>query len=333
MQPADADGDHRHLELVGELAGMLAHDLANRLAVARLTAEVLGNRPDLPGDLADRVATVVTATTEASELVQQLSAVAGRRAAPAHEVDVGRLLQELTPLLRSALGRGSLVVAAGSALVRADRRDVEELLLRLVLSGRDRHNTDVSIDVRDDRDEVLVVVRRPADDAVSEPSTARIAALAEAAGGTFVAERGDDHRLLTVRLPAVAAGEGGVGPGEGIEAVTVLVVEDDPDLRDLVRDALEGEGHRVHAVGDADAAFIHPVVTQGRLDLLVTDVELPGRSGLELAAKLAADGIRILVISGHSEAVLGDDLPEGAVVLDKPFGVFELRASTRRALR
>src|SRR5205809_836669 len=79
MHPADVERrDVReldaHRQLVGELAEQLSHDLANRLAVARLTAEVLANRPDLPDDLAARVATVVHATSEAGDLVQQLSA-------------------------------------------------------------------------------------------------------------------------------------------------------------------------------------------------------------------------------------------------------------------
>lgn len=333
MQGADlGDDDRGQLELVGEVAGLLAHDLANRLAVARLTAEVLGNRPDLPGDLADRVATVVKATSEAGELVQQLSAVAGRRPAPPHEVDLGALVRDLAPLLQASIGRRTLMVSVGRAAVVADRRDLEELVLRLVVGGQGRRNSEIGITVRVDGSAARLLVTRPIDDPVTERAIERARELAVAGGGTCdVSEAGETHTTL-VRLPAVATDIDDVVPAPTGERMTVLVVEDDADLRHLVRGALVADGHRVDAVADADAALAHPVVTEGRLELLITDVELPGISGLELAEELSGRGVRVLVISGHGEAALGDALPAGAVVLDKPFGVLELRASMRLAL-
>lgn len=336
MQGADSRDDDRgadgQLELVGEVAALLAHDLANRLAVARLTAEVLGNRPDLPGDLAERVATVVKATGEAGELVQQLSAVAGRRPAPPHELDLGALVRDLAPLLQAAAGRRTVDVSARRALVVADRRDLEELVLRLVVGGRGRRNSEVGVTVRVEGEVASLRVTRDADDAVADDALQRARALAAVSGGTFeVTERGDTC-VATATMPAIAPGAGVPVPLPPGDRATVLVVEDDADLRDLVRGALAADGHHVDAVADAAAALAHPVVTEGRLDLLVTDVELPGISGLELAERLAGRGVRVLVISGHGEAALGDALPPGAIVLDKPFGVVDLRASMRLAL-
>lgn len=336
MQGADSRDDDcgadGQLELVGEVAALLAHDLANRLAVARLTAEVLGNRPDLPGDLADRVATVVKATGEAGELVQQLSAVAGRRPAPPHELDLGALVRDLAPLLQASAGRRTLDVSARRALVVADRRDLEELVLRLVVGGRGRRNSEVGITVRVDGEVAILRVTRAADDAVADKAVERARALAVVCGGTFEVTGSGDCCAATVTLPAVASSAGVSVPLPAGERATVLVVEDDADLRDLVRGALAADGHRVDAVADGAAALAHPVVTEGRLDLLVTDVELPGISGLELAERLSGSGVRVLVISGHGEAALGDALPAGAIVLDKPFGVVDLRASMRLAL-
>ena len=335
MQGADSRDDHGaegQLELVGEVAALLAHDLANRLAVARLTAEVLGNRPDLPGDLADRVATVVKATGEAGELVQQLSAVAGRRPAPPHELDLGVLVHDLTPLLQASVGRRTLDVSTRRAPVVADRRDLEELVLRLVVGGRGRRTSEVGVTVRVDGELATLRVTRAADDAVAEKALDRARALAATCGGTFEVTGSGECRAATVTLPAVPSGGGIAVPLPPGERATVLVVEDDADLRDLVRGALAADGHRVDAVADAAAALAHPVVTEGRLDLLVTDVELPGISGLELAERLSGSGVRVLVISGHGEAALSDALPAGAIVLDKPFGVVDLRASMRLAL-
>jgi two-component system cell cycle sensor histidine kinase/response regulator CckA len=111
----------------------------------------------------------------------------------------------------------------------------------------------------------------------------------------------------------------------------VLVVDDDPDLRELVCCALEAVGHRVTAVGDADTALAHPAVASGQVGLLLTDVDLPGQSGLELADRFAAAGVQVLVMTGHgASAVAG--LPARVQVLDKPFSIPALRARVRAAL-
>ena len=332
MQPAEVeDGDvaavAAHRELVGELAEHLSHDLANRLAVARLTAEVLANRPDLPGDLAERVATVVRATSDAGDLVQQLSAVAGRRPSPPHRLDVARVVAELADLLRAGLGRRTLELAVGPAVVLADRRDVEEVVLRLVLGGP-RHGSDetIALSVATDGDDVVMVVRRPSE--VPAGALARVAELVPVRTTALP----DGGQELTVRYPALVEEQLEVVHVPVPEGAVVLVVEDDADLRELVCGALEADGHTVEGVADAAQALAHPLVTDGKVELLVTDVELPGMSGLELAERLLAAGVRAVVMSGHREAGLGDDVPKGALVLDKPFGVPDLRARAREAL-
>lgn len=329
MQPADAerrdlDAHHR---LVGELAERVTHDLANRLAVARLTAEVLANRGDLPGDLAGRVATVVQATGEAGELVQRLSAIAGRRPAPPHRVDLAAVVTDLTGLLRAALGRRQLEVRTQAAPLVADRRDIEEIVLRLVLAGPPgAAGEGIAVAVHPDGDDVVMVVRQP-----SELSPSSLARLTQLAPVTSVALPGGGQEH-TVRLAGAPEGVPGTVPVPTGDGGRVLVVEDDTDLRELVVEALAADGHTVDGVADATSALEHRWVAAGELELLVTDVELPGMSGLELAERLSATGVALVVMSGHGEDALGV-LPAGALVLDKPFGVPDLRSRARQALR
>jgi CheY-like chemotaxis protein len=324
MQPAELSPGTdaalaAHRELVGELAEQLAHELANRLAVARLTAEVLANRPDLPGDLDDRVATVVRATSDAGDLVQHLSAVAGRRPAPAHRLDLAKVTSELASLLRAGLGRRPLDLVVGPALVTADRRDVEEVVLRLVLGGeRGPVEEGIALSVATDGDDVVVSVRRP----TPLPATA-LARVQELVPSLAVA--GDDH---VIRWPALVEERLEVVPVPAPVGAVVLVVEDDTDLRELVCGALAADGYAVEGVADAAAALAHAT----DVELLVTDVELPGMSGLDLAEDFLRRGIRVLVMSGHGEAALGDDVPAGARLLDKPFGVPDLRTAAKEAL-
>jgi CheY-like chemotaxis protein len=171
-----------------------------------------------------------------------------------------------------------------------------------------------------------MVVRRLS--ALPGSALVRVGALAPVATVTLP----DGTYEHTVRFPAVVEAPLDVVRVPSPTGAYVLVVEDDTDLRSLVCDALAADGHAVEGVADAHLALTHPMVTDGHIQLLVTDVELPGMSGLELAGQLAGRGISVVVMSGHGEAALGAALPAGALVLDKPFGVPDLRARAREAL-
>lgn len=106
---------------------------------------------------------------------------------------------------------------------------------------------------------------------------------------------------------------------------TVLVVEDDPAVRQLAATVLRLAGCDVLGAGTvAEARNLldrHP----GPIAVVVTDLALPDGSGVELSAAAAAlrPGIRVLVISGWPAAAA--DLPHGVAFLDKPFTASALR--------
>jgi diguanylate cyclase (GGDEF)-like protein len=116
----------------------------------------------------------------------------------------------------------------------------------------------------------------------------------------------------------------------------VLVVDDDPDIRNLVAARLEGEGYRVSTAPDAEAAL---AAAQASLpDLMLVDVGLPGRDGYELCRQLAALGPGappVMFLTAHDDLrsrVTG--LDAGAVdYVGKPFHGDELLARVRAALR
>jgi two-component system chemotaxis response regulator CheY len=115
----------------------------------------------------------------------------------------------------------------------------------------------------------------------------------------------------------------------------ILLVDDDPDVRLLTRTFLEHEGYSVFSSGDAERAMqIFRSVPQ--IDLLVTDVYMPGQSGMELARELKGirNAVRVLLISGGAlevEQAAGLQA-EGWSFLAKPFRLPELLATVHRIL-
>jgi two-component system, cell cycle sensor histidine kinase and response regulator CckA len=115
---------------------------------------------------------------------------------------------------------------------------------------------------------------------------------------------------------------------------TVMVVEDDVAVRDLVRIMLEANGYRVLAVDDADEAA--RLCTERAIDLLLTDVVMPEVNGRALAERLSglAPGLRILFMSGYSDEAVHRHgvLGEHAAFLEKPFTERALTRKVREVL-
>jgi PAS domain S-box-containing protein len=115
---------------------------------------------------------------------------------------------------------------------------------------------------------------------------------------------------------------------------TVLVCEDEPELRALVRQVLEQRGYTVLEARNAAHALDIAAGHQGRIDLLLTDVIMPGLNGAELASRLERHpGLRVLFISGYADDVLGQrTVGTGIPLLAKPFGGAALARAVRTVL-
>lgn len=117
-------------------------------------------------------------------------------------------------------------------------------------------------------------------------------------------------------------------------AARILLVEDDAPTRELTEDIFRSRGYEVEAVADGEAA-LELVVADQRFDLLVTDIGLPGMSGLELISRIRGEGInlRILLMSGYEgpETHEREGSTLGATVLVKPFNLRDLLSAVERA--
>jgi len=125
--------------------------------------------------------------------------------------------------------------------------------------------------------------------------------------------------------------------GDGLHgSETVLVAEDNPAVRELVRDVLTMYGYTVLGAADGHEGLRVAQEHPGAIDLLLTDVEMPGMDGPEVAHRLAAlrPGMKVLYLSGRSLRDLGErglaDLQ--AHFLPKPFGLENLARKVREVL-
>ncbi|WP_414813044.1 ATP-binding protein [Pseudomonas lini] len=117
---------------------------------------------------------------------------------------------------------------------------------------------------------------------------------------------------------------------------TVLIVEDDPAVRVLVSAVLSELGYALVEAGDADSAV--PILDSGqRIDLLISDVGLPGMNGRQLAeiGRQYRPDLKVLFITGYAEhaAVRGGFLDPGMQMITKPFTFDLLTAKVREMIR
>jgi CheY-like chemotaxis protein len=140
-----------------------------------------------------------------------------------------------------------------------------------------------------------------------------IAEIAERASGTR-------HRLLPSAPPPV----------------TILIAEDEPTLRSMIRRTLVRSGHTVLEAADGELALAAARAHAGPIDLLVTDVVMPNLGGAEAARLLASErpGLGVLFMSGYSwgESLPPSDPAKGIAYLQKPFDTKTLEARVAELL-
>jgi len=133
--------------------------------------------------------------------------------------------------------------------------------------------------------------------------------------------------------PAVVAVESRkVEPG----TETILLVEDEANLRYLARQFLEKQGYKVIEAADGAVAMQIAVAHEATIHLLLTDVIMPGMNGRELAQRIAEirPNVKILYMSGYTENVIGHNgmLDAGVRLLQKPFNLRDLKTKVREVL-
>jgi CheY-like chemotaxis protein len=117
---------------------------------------------------------------------------------------------------------------------------------------------------------------------------------------------------------------------------TVLLVEDEESVRQLVRDTLTAKGYRVLEAEHGEAGVAAAAGHRGKIDLVITDVVMPGMGGREMVKALAQTrpNTKVLYLSGYTEDAIVNDgsIEKGTAFLQKPFTLQNLSRKVREVL-
>jgi PAS domain S-box-containing protein len=123
-----------------------------------------------------------------------------------------------------------------------------------------------------------------------------------------------------------------IAPFSGVSA-TILLVEDEAALRNAICSFLQSNGYAVLAAGDGKEAIEIAEKHRGIIDIMLTDLVMPGMDGIEVVSAIAPlhPGMHIVYMSGYTERTV-ELLHAGAVLLKKPFSLSELAGQLRAVL-
>jgi hypothetical protein len=381
------------MEAIGSLAGGVAHDFNNLLAAilnyvafvsdgigAELEKRPVEARVQLTAVLSD-VAQIGAAAERAAGLTHQLLSFARREVRNLEVLDINEIVREVETLLRRTLGEHvGLVTLSGRDLkpVRADRGQMEQILLNLAVNARDAMPNGGTLTIVTENfvvdDEFAAL--HPVIDAgpfvrmrVSDTGTGMDRETLDRAFEPFFSTKPKDkgtglglatvygivsqtgglvelHSVVgtgttvTILLPSVAAAVTVPEPPRPLHGhrggETILVVEDEELVLDVASRILLQHGYHVLVARSGTEAFELMKRHLDTIDLLLTDVVMPGITGKEVAERFSErrPEIRVLYMSGYPESVVASQgvVDQGIRLMSKPFNAADLLDHVRAVL-
>jgi two-component system cell cycle sensor histidine kinase/response regulator CckA len=354
------------MEAVGRLAGGIAHDFNNLLTVISGRSELILVRLRADDPIRGDVELIKRVAERAATLTRQLLAFSRKQVLQTRVVALDTIIADLEPMLQRLIGETVELVTTiqpGVSRIMADVAQIEQVVLNLVVNARDAMPAGgrVSITLADEDAHVVLAVTDTGDGipvdvqarifepffTTKEPGKGTGLGLAMVYGivkqhdGTITVEstpgEGTTFRVRLPRVDALPAADAAPAPGRPTRGTgTVLLVEDENEVRDLARDILADAGFAVLEAATPGEALRAADRHAGTIDLVVTDVVMPEMSGRELAARLLTrrPGLKVLYISGYNEDAIAQHgvLDPGTTLLAKPFMPDELRRTVAMLL-
>jgi signal transduction histidine kinase len=358
------------MEAVGRLAGGVAHDFNNLLTVMLGRIDILLEDMKEDDPLRQEVRFIEGAAERAGALTGQLLAFGRKQVLQRRLVDINQVVRNFEAMLQRLIGEQVSLATRlddGLGTIRADPGQLEQILINLAINARDAVPAGGTI-IIETRSGALpgsdtpcvVMMVRDAGTGMTPEVRARVFepffTTKEVGKGTglglttvygIVKQHDGEVELDTapgvgtevrVFLPCAGGpsevpdvGTSTTAPGSG----TVMIVEDEPQVRALASRILRKEGYAVLEAADGEEA-LRLAKGPAHIDLLLTDVVMPGMSGSELAGRLRelrAD-IKIIYMSGYTHDMIDRHgvFEPGIAFLQKPFNARVLARAVHEAL-
>lgn len=343
------------MEAVGRLAGGIAHDFNNLLTVidgyARMTLEDMAAAEPLRGSLEE----ILKAVARATSLTRQILAFSRRHSAQPQVLDLNQVVRNMEKMLRRLLSENielRTALTAEPVRLKADQAQMEQVIMNLVVNACDAmpHGGVVTIETGMAADGAATLVvsdtGRGMDSDTQlhlfEPFFTTKAAgkgtglglsmvheIVSRARGRITVESqpgcGARFRILFPRAEEPCRAAQRPGPPSDVRrgSETILVVEDEPEVRRLVHRILHRQGYRVLEASSGEEALAMYRDHPERIPLLITDVILRQMNGRELYERLRhlRPDLKVVYMSGYPDDALARHgvLEDGTHFLRKPF--------------
>ena len=359
------------MEAVGLLAGGVAHDFNNVLTAIMGAATLL--RTSLSGKEHNRahLDAIESAAERGARLTRQLLAFGSKQMLEPAPLDLNTVVEGLSSMLRRLIPatiRVELHLEPGLPPVFVDAGQVEQIIVNLVLNARDAmpdggalslstatgaagprtivlevKDTGVGMDLVTQARifEPFFTTKQPGVGTGLGLST--VYGIVKQSGGTVTVSsapgRGaafrvefpsmaDHSQVARVHKPDVAAV---MSPAK--VSATILIAEDDDAVRSIIKDVLELAGHTVLTTCHGEEAVEVARTHAGAIDLLITDMMMPYKTGDIVSAEVSQlrPGIGTILMSGYSDRLIDANDVSGHV-LQKPFTASELLALVERRI-
>jgi len=369
----------QRMEAIGRLAGGVAHDFNNLLTVILSYSELAREELPLGSELRPFLDEVILASQRGEGLTRQLLAFSRKQVMDLAPLSLSEVVGGVSTMLRRLIGEDIRIetrVSESLPLIKADRGQLEQVLMNLAVNARDAMpdggllevfadavtfgveealrldipaGAYVALHVRDNGTGMDEATRAR----VFEPffttkgvgkgtglGLATVYGIMRQLGGGVSLEtalgRGTTFHVFlpisttgTAAAPSKAAAAMGVGKG----GETILVVEDDAAVRAVLERVLGG-AYRIIMAATPNEALSLLRANAGQIDLVLSDVIMPGMNGRQLSVKMRelVPSLRVVFMSGYTDEAIEKYEVLHDHFLRKPFNLNELLTTIRAVL-
>jgi len=366
--------DSQKMEAVGRLAGGVAHDFNNILGIISGHAELLESSAASQVERG-RAEKIISATEKAASLTRQLLAFGRKQVMSLKLLDLATVLEGVSSMVDCLMGAEiqiSIQAKRGLGLVRADQSQLEQVIMNLATNAREAMPEGGILTIKIDEyqcgedqcdlpageyicfsvSDTGIGMTKETQARIFEPffttrkggsglGLSTVYGIVKQSGGYIrVNSAPDQGTTFSICLPKVSGPEleraaEAKKPAHATGNETILLVDNEEDLRNAACEYLEGCGYRVLTAGDGRKAVAICDEHKGAISLLISDIVMPKLNGRGLVdhVRKTRPGTSVLIISGYAaDAVWRHGIAlDPSCFLQKPF-TFQVLSTKIRAI-